>query len=128
MVSNFIIQALAGEAITIYGDGSQSRSFCYVSDLIDGWLRLMETARGFTGPVNLGNPNEFTIRNLAELVIELTGSRSTIDYRPLPQDDPLQRCPDITLAKAELDWTPQVQLREGLEKTIDYFRNGNFLD
>ena len=128
VVSNFIMQALKGEPITIYGDGSQTRSFCFVSDLVEGFLRFMDSPKGVTGPINLGNPNEFTIRNLAELVIELTGSSSSIDYHPLPQDDPLQRCPNIAMAKAELDWTPQVQLREGLQKTIDYFKNGNFID
>jgi UDP-glucuronate decarboxylase len=128
VVSNFIMQALKGEPITIYGDGSQTRSFCFVSDLVEGFLRFMDSPKDITGPINLGNPNEFTIRGLAELVVELTGSTSSIDYRPLPQDDPLQRCPDITMAKAELDWTPQIQLREGLQKTIDYFKNGNFID
>jgi UDP-glucuronate decarboxylase len=128
VVSNFIMQALKGDPITIYGDGSQTRSFCFASDLVEGFLRFMDSPAGFTGPMNLGNPNEFTIRELAELVIELTGSKSKIDFRPLPQDDPLQRCPDISLAKAKLDWEPQVQLREGLQKTIDYFANGDFVD
>jgi UDP-glucuronate decarboxylase len=122
VVSNFIIQALKGEAITLYGDGMQTRSFCYVDDLVEGFLRLMDSEPGFTGPVNLGNPNEFTIRQLAELVIELTGAKSALEFRPLPQDDPMQRKPDISLAKAKLDWEPNVQLREGLEKTIAYFR------
>jgi UDP-glucuronate decarboxylase len=122
VVSNFIVQAIAGEPITIYGDGSQSRSFCFYSDLIEGFLRMMSTEPGFTGPINIGNPNEFTIKQLAELVIELTGSRSTIESRPLPHDDPTQRCPDITLAQSRLDWEPTVQLREGLQQTIDYFR------
>lgn len=122
VVSNFIMQALAGEPITIYGDGSQTRSFCYVSDLIDGWLKLMDTPDGFTGPVNLGNPSEFTMLELAELVIELIGSRSKLEHRPLPQDDPTQRQPDITMARRELGWKPRVALREGLAQTIDYFR------
>lgn len=121
VVSNFIIQALKGEPITIYGDGSQTRSFCYYEDLIDGFVRLMETSDEFTGPVNIGNPNEFTIRSLAEQVIDLTGSRSQITMRPLPQDDPLQRQPDISLARDALDWEPRTQLREGLTKTIAYF-------
>ena len=121
VVSNFIVQALAGNPITIYGDGSQSRSFCYVDDLVEGWLRFMDTP-DMTGPINLGNPNEFTIRELAEAVIDLTGSRSQIEFRPLPADDPRQRQPDISLAKAKLGWEPQVQLREGLERTIAYFR------
>jgi len=123
VVSNFIVQALAGNPITIYGDGSQTRSFCYVDDLIEGWLRLMDTEPGFTGPVNIGNPNEFTILELAETVIELTGSHSKIELRPLPQDDPRQRQPDISLARAKLGWEPKVQLREGLERTIAYFRD-----
>ena len=122
VVSNFIMQALAGEAITIYGDGSQSRSFCYVSDLIEGWLRLMETPAGFTGPVNLGNPNEFTMLELAKEVIDLTGSSSKLEFRPLPQDDPRQRQPDISLARNKLGWEPAVELREGLVTTIDYFK------
>jgi UDP-glucuronate decarboxylase len=121
VVSNFIIQALRNEDITIYGAGNQTRSFCYVSDLIDGLLRLMETPDEVTGPVNLGNPVEFTIRQLAETVISLTGSSSKIAYRPLPEDDPRQRCPDISLAQNLLGWTPQVQLRDGLMKTVDYF-------
>lgn len=122
VVSNFIMQALAGEAITIYGDGSQSRSFCYVSDLIEGWLRLMETPVGFTGPVNLGNPNEFTMLQLANEVIDLTGSPSKLEFRTLPQDDPRQRQPDISLARNKLGWEPAVELREGLVTTIDYFK------
>lgn len=121
VVSNFIIQALKGEPITMYGDGSQTRSFCYYADLVDGFIRLMDTPDEFTGPVNIGNPNEFTIRKLAEEVIELTGSASTIEFRPLPQDDPLQRQPDITLAREALGWEPKVQLREGLTDTIAYF-------
>ncbi|VXC85102.1 UDP-glucuronic acid decarboxylase family protein [Sphingomonas sp. 8AM] len=123
VVSNFIMQALKDEPITLYGDGSQTRSFCYRDDLVEGFLRLMDTAPDFAGPVNIGNPNEFTIRELAELVIELTGSRSTLDYRPLPQDDPMQRQPNITVARDTLGWEPKVQLREGLERTIDYFRD-----
>ena len=123
VVSNFIMQALKDEPITLYGDGSQTRSFCYRDDLVEGFLRLMDTAPDFAGPVNIGNPNEFTIRELAELVIELTGSRSTLDYRPLPQDDPMQRQPNITIAREKLGWEPKVQLREGLERTIEYFRD-----
>ena len=122
VVSNFIVQALKGEAITVYGDGSQTRSFCYVDDLIDGLIRMMDSPEGFTGPVNMGNPEEFTIRQLAETVIRMTGSRSRIIYRPLPQDDPVQRRPDIALAREKLDWEPRTPLSEGLEKTIAYFR------
>ena len=121
VVSNFIVQALKNEPITIYGDGSQTRSFCYVDDLIDGFLRLMKMPADFPGPVNLGNPNEFTIRQLATKVIELTGSRSTIVARPLPSDDPTQRQPNISLARERLGWAPQVQLEQGLAKTIAYF-------
>jgi UDP-glucuronate decarboxylase len=121
VVSNFIVQALKNEPITIYGDGSQTRSFCYVDDLIDGFLRLMRMPADFPGPVNLGNPNEFTIRQLATKVIELTGSRSTIVARPLPSDDPMQRQPNISLAREKLGWAPQVQLEQGLAKTIAYF-------
>lgn len=121
VVSNFIIQALKGDPITIYGDGSQTRSFCYYEDLIEGFLRLMATPDGFTGPVNLGNPNEFTIRELAEQVIDLTGSKSSLVEHPLPQDDPTQRQPNIELAREVLDWQPKVQLREGLTQTITYF-------
>jgi len=121
VVSNFVIQALRNEDITVYGEGQQTRSFCYVDDLVEGLIRLMETHDDVTGPVNLGNPVEFTIRQLAELVIELTASSSKLVFRPLPQDDPKQRCPDIGLAKSLLGWLPQVQLREGLTKTIDYF-------
>ncbi len=123
VVSNFIIQALKGEPISIYGDGQQTRSFCYVDDLVDGFLRLMATEPGFTGPVNIGNPNEFTIAELAEAVVELTGSNSKIEYFPLPQDDPRQRQPDISLAREKLQWEPNVQLRDGLAKTIAYFRS-----
>ena len=121
VVSNFIIQALRNEDITIYGTGNQTRSFCYVNDLVDGLLRLMETPDEVTGPVNLGNPVEFTIRQLAETVISLTGSSSKIAYRPLPEDDPRQRCPDIGLAQNLLGWAPRVQLRDGLMKTVEYF-------
>lgn len=121
VVSNFIVQALKGEPLTIYGDGSQTRSFCYVDDLVEGILRMMDSREGFTGPVNLGNPGEFTMLELAELVLELTGSRSKIVFCPLPQDDPTQRKPVIDLAKKELGWEPEVALREGLEKTIAYF-------
>lgn len=122
VVSNFIIQALKGEDISIYGDGSQTRSFCYVDDLIDGMIKLMESKDGFFGPVNIGNPNEFTILELAKNVIELAKSHSKISFHPLPQDDPKQRKPDITLAQNELKWEPSIQLREGLEKTIQYFK------
>ena len=121
VVSNFVIQALRSEDITVYGDGSQTRSFCFVDDLVDGLMRLMETPDEVTGPVNLGNPVEFTVRQLAEMVVDLVGSRSKIGYRPLPEDDPRQRCPDISLARNVLQWQPRVQLREGLIKTIDYF-------
>jgi UDP-glucuronate decarboxylase len=121
VVSNFIVQALRGEPITIFGDGRQTRSFCYVDDLLEGAMRLMASRPDFTGPVNLGNPHEFTIRELAEAVIRLTGSASTIVYRPLPGDDPRQRRPDISLADAELGWAPKVQLEQGLERTIAYF-------
>jgi UDP-glucuronate decarboxylase len=121
VVSNFIVQALKGEPITLYGEGMQTRSFCYVDDLVEGFLRLMDTPDEVTGPINLGNPGEFTIRALAEKVVELTGSASTIEYRPLPQDDPQQRQPDITKARSVLDWEPTVQLEEGLRRTIAYF-------
>jgi UDP-glucuronate decarboxylase len=121
VVSNFIMQALKGEDITIYGDGSQTRSFCYVSDLIEGWIRLMATGDDVTGPINIGNPGEFTMIELAENVIELTGSKSKLVYEDLPADDPKQRQPDITLAKKKLGWEPTVPLREGLAKTIAYF-------
>ena len=122
VVSNFVLQAIRGEPLTIYGDGSQTRSFCYASDLIDGFVRLMENEKGLVGPVNLGNPGEFTMLELAEAVLDVTGSKSSIDYQPLPQDDPKQRQPDISLAKKELGWEPTIQLREGLEKTAAYFR------
>jgi len=121
VVSNFVIQALRNEDITLYGEGQQTRSFCYVDDLVEGLIRLMETPDDVTGPVNLGNPIEFTIRQLAEIVIEMTGASSKIKSQPLPQDDPKQRRPDIGLAKSLLAWDPQIQLREGLKKTIDYF-------
>lgn len=121
VVSNFIVQALRGEDVTIYGEGNQTRSFCYVDDLIEGMVRLMNSRDGFTGPVNIGNPGEFTIKELAEIVIELTGTKSKIVYEPLPSDDPAQRKPQIDLAKKELDWEPKIMLREGLEKTIKYF-------
>jgi len=123
VVSNFIVQALRGEEISIYGDGSQSRAFCYVDDMIDGFVRMMDTSDSVTGPINLGNPSEFTIRELAERVIELTGSSSKISYKPLPHDDPKQRCPDISKAKDMLDWKPVTALNEGLLKTIQYFEN-----
>jgi UDP-glucuronate decarboxylase len=123
VVSNFIVQALRGEPITLYGDGSQSRSFCYVDDLVEGLLRLMDTGDEVTGPVNLGNPTEFTIGALAELVVHLTGSRSEIVHRPLPSDDPRQRRPDITRAMALLDWRPTTALEDGLRETIAYFRH-----
>jgi UDP-glucuronate decarboxylase len=121
VVSNFIVQALKGEPITIYGEGQQTRSFCYVDDLIEGFLRLMDTEAGFTGPVNLGNPGEFTIRQLAEKVIALTNSASQLEFKPLPSDDPLQRQPDISLAREKLGWQPNVQLEQGLGRTIAYF-------
>src|SRR5882762_7001286 len=121
VVSNFVVQALKNQPITIFGDGQQTRSFCYVDDLIEAFIRLMGTSESFTGPVNLGNPDEFTIRQLAELVIELTNSNSKLVNRPLPQDDPQQRQPDITLAKAELDWAPAISLKDGLVKTVRYF-------
>ncbi|MEQ1697201.1 MAG: UDP-glucuronic acid decarboxylase family protein [Hyphomicrobiaceae bacterium] len=122
VVSNFIMQALRNEPITLYGDGQQSRSFCFVSDLVDGFIRLMDSEPGFPGPVNLGNPNEFTMRQLAEQVIALTGSKSTVVHLPLPADDPRQRQPDISLAREKLGWTPKVELAEGLQHTITYFR------
>ena len=121
VVSNFVVQALKGESITLFGDGAQTRSFCYVDDLVEGLIRLMNSPTDITGPINLGNPNEFTIRQLAELVIEMTGAGSKIENRPLPVDDPRQRQPNITLAAKHLDWKPSTQLREGLSKTIAYF-------
>ena len=122
VVSNFIVQALKGEDITVYGDGSQTRSFCYVDDLIEGLIRMMNSPEGFTGPVNIGTPREFTILQLAETLIQMTGSASRIIFKPLPEDDPIQRRPDITLARETLGWEPRVQLSEGLEKTIAYFQ------
>lgn len=122
VVSNFIVQALKGDNITIYGNGSQTRSFCFVDDLIDGMIRLMNSRDDFTGPVNIGNTEEFTILELAEKVIELTKSKSKLIFKPLPQDDPLQRKPDISLAKKELGWNPKVNLEKGLKKTIEYFK------
>ncbi|PKO27400.1 MAG: NAD-dependent dehydratase [Betaproteobacteria bacterium HGW-Betaproteobacteria-9] len=122
VVSNFIVQALRGEDLTIYGDGSQTRSFCFVDDLIEGLVRLMSSGDEVTGPINLGNPKEFTIRQLAETALRLVGGQSKLVYKPLPSDDPRQRQPDISLAKAVLNWQPQVQLEQGLDKTIDYFR------
>ncbi|KAA0577822.1 SDR family oxidoreductase [Azospirillum sp. B21] len=126
VVSNFIIQALKGEPITIYGDGQQTRSFCYVDDLIEGFLRFMDTPAGVTGPINLGNPGEFTMLELAEKVIRLTRSTSKIEHKPLPQDDPKQRQPDIAKARALMDWEPVVPLEEGLDRTIAYFRGRFF--
>ena len=122
VVSNFIMQALHGKQITIYGDGKQTRSFCYVDDLIDGFVRLMNTPDGVTGPMNLGNPNEFTILELAEKVIKLTKSKSRIIRKPLPEDDPMQRQPDISLAKKKLKWKPKIELEDGLKETIKYFK------
>lgn len=122
VVSNFVLQALRGDEITVYGDGQQSRSFCYSDDMIDGLIRLMN-AKEFVGPVNLGNPNEFTVLELAEKVIRLTGSKSKIVYRPLPEDDPIQRQPDISVAKTRLGWGPTVELEKGLKATIEFFKN-----
>jgi len=123
VVSNFIMQALQNLPITIYGDGSQTRSFCFVDDLIDVFIRLMDSPDDFTGPVNTGNPGEFTIKELAEKIVELTGSSSELVSRPLPSDDPVQRQPDITLAREKLGWEPKIRLEEGLKKTISYFEN-----
>ncbi len=123
VVSNFIVQALQDKPITIYGDGSQSRSFCYVDDLIEAFVRLMDTEDDFTGPVNLGNPHEFTIKELAEKIIILTGSRSKLTFKPLPVDDPIQRQPDITLAREKIGWEPKIELEQGLKSTIGYFEN-----
>jgi len=123
VVSNFILQALRDEVITLYGDGSQTRSFCFVDDLVEGFIRMMNGPDDFIGPVNLGNPDEFTIKQLAEMVIELTGSKSELTYMPLPDDDPTQRQPDITLAKKHLEWEPTIKLREGLGQTIEYFKS-----
>jgi UDP-glucuronate decarboxylase len=122
VVSNFIVQALKGEDITIYGDGSQTRSFCYVDDLIEGFIRMMNTGAGFTGPINIGNPDEFSMLELAEKVVSMVGGRSKLVYHPLPTDDPRQRQPDISLARELLHWEPTVALEQGLEKTIEYFR------
>jgi UDP-glucuronate decarboxylase len=122
VISNFIVQALANQDITVFGDGAQTRSFCYVDDLIEGLIRVMNGPDEFVGPVNLGNPGEYTIMELAELIITLTGSQSKIIFNPLPKDDPLQRQPDISLAKERLDWQPQIDLRQGLKMTIEYFR------
>ena len=123
VVSNFILQALDNRDITVFGDGNQSRSFCFVDDMIEGFIRMMAASDDFTGPVNLGNPNEFTILELAQKVIALTGSTAKIVYQPLPEDDPLQRQPNITLAKKQLGWEPKIQLEEGLKRTIEYFKN-----
>jgi len=122
VVSNFIMQALENKDITVYGDGTQTRSFCYVDDMIEGFIKMMNATDDFTGPVNLGNPDEFTIYELAEKIIEITGSKSKIVFKPLPQDDPMQRKPDIELASKMLDWEPGIKLEEGLRKTIDYFK------
>jgi UDP-glucuronate decarboxylase len=121
VVSNFIVQSLQGKDITIYGDGSQTRSFCYVDDLIEVIIKLMNTEKGYTGPMNLGNPCEFSILELAEIIINLTNSKSKLIFKDLPKDDPKQRQPDITLAKDKLNWEPKIQLKEGLPKTIKYF-------
>lgn len=121
VVSNFIVQALQNKPISVFGEGTQTRSFCYVDDLIDGMIRMMNGADEITGPINIGNPNEFTVLELVNLILELTGSRSKLEFHPLPENDPLQRCPDISKAKALLDWTPETQLCEGLVKTITYF-------
>lgn len=123
VVSNFIVQALTGQDITMYGDGSQTRSFCYVDDLVEAILRMMDTKANLTGPINIGNPTEFTMVELADLVIKYTKSKSKMVFVPLPQDDPKQRKPDISLAKSELDWEPKISLEEGLQKTIDYFKS-----
>ena len=120
--SNFICQALRGQDITVYGDGAQTRSFCYVDDLIEAMIRMMNSEKGFTGPVNTGNPGEFTIKELAEKVVAKIGGSSKVVYKDLPKDDPTQRRPDITLAKTKLNWEPHIQLDEGLDKTIEYFK------
>ncbi len=125
VVSNFIVQALKGEDITIFGDGSQTRSFCFVDDLIEGFRRMMKTPEGFPGPVNIGNPGEFTMLELAEKVIQLTGTKSKLIFKPLPQDDPKQRKPDISLAQKELGWNPTIDLESGLKRTIEYFRHSD---
>ena len=121
VVSNFIVQALKGEDITIYGDGTQTRSFCYCADLIEGFVRLMETPDDITGPMNLGNPGEYNIKQLAEIVIEMVGSGSKLIYKSLPSDDPKQRQPDISFAQKELNWAPKIVLKDGLQKTVEYF-------
>ncbi len=121
VVSNFIMQALQNKPVTIFGDGKQTRSFCYVDDLIEVFIRFMNSSDDLTGPINLGNPGEFTIRELAEKIIEITGSSSKLEFKELPCDDPIQRKPDITLAKEHLNWTPKIALEEGLKKTILYF-------
>jgi UDP-glucuronate decarboxylase len=123
VISNFVIQALAGRDITVYGDGTQTRSFCYVDDMIDGLVKMMSSPDDYTGPVNIGNPNEYSILELARKILEKTGSRSKIAYKPLPQDDPLKRRPDITLAKKRLGWEPATDLTEGLKRTIEYFQS-----
>lgn len=123
VVSNFIVQALNGQNLTVYGDGTQTRSFCYVDDLIVGMVALMDSPAEFTGPVNIGNPFECGMLELAERIIQLVGSKSQIEFHPLPQDDPLQRCPDITLAKQNLDWSPKVNLEDGLKETVAWFRH-----
>lgn len=123
VVSNFIVQAIRGEEITIYGSGQQTRSFCYVDDLIDGFIAFMDSPAELTGPMNLGNPNEFTMLELAENVLKLTGGKSKIAFKPLPEDDPRQRQPDISLAREKINWEPKIQLVEGLERTIHYFKN-----
>ena len=122
VVSNFIMQALRGENITIYGDGQQTRSFCYVDDLIDGFMKMIDSPPEFTGPVNIGNPGEFTMLELAEKVISIVGGKSRIVHMPLPSDDPKQRQPDITLARKQLSWEPKVTLEDGLRRTIEYFK------
>ena len=122
VISNFIVQALANEDITVFGDGTQTRSFCYVDDMVEGLIKMMNGPDDFIGPVNLGNPHEFRMLQLAEVIIRLTGSRSKIIFKPLPQDDPLQRCPDIALARKRLNWDPKIDLEEGLKRTIEYFR------
>jgi len=126
VVSNFIVQALKGEDITVYGDGSQTRSFCYIDDMVDGIIKMMNSPKGFTGPVNLGNPSEFSILELAEMILKLTKSKSKIVFKPLPQDDPKRRQPDITLAKSRLNWEPKVNLEDGLKETISYFKKELF--
>ena len=123
VISNFIVQALANEDITVFGDGTQTRSFCYVDDMIEGLIKMMNGPDDFIGPVNLGNPHEFSMLQLAEVIIRLTGSRSKIIFNPLPQDDPLQRCPDIALARKQLNWEPEIDLEEGLRRTIEYFKS-----